>query len=275
MPLLLLTTYRPGYRPLWMEKSYATQLTLSRLTPEESAAVVRAVLPPAQHTAALVQRILARAAGNPLFLEEVAYAVREQEPGHCRPGARDHPGGAGGAPRPPPPEAKRLVQIASVIGPEVPGPLLEVAAGLAEETLQRGLAHLQGAELLYETQLVPEQVYTFKHALTHEVAYGSLLQERRRTLHAQIVDVLETLAGDRQDEVASGRSPEQVDRLAHHALRGEVWDKALRYYRQAGAKALARSAYREAVMCFEQALEALARLHARPPNAGASCRSTL
>ena len=84
------------------------------------------------------------------------------------------------------------------------------------------------------------------------MAYGSLLQERRRALHAQIVEALETLAGDRQDE--------QVDRLAHHALRGEVWDKALPYYRQAGAKALAASAYREAVMCFEQALEALAHL---------------
>ena len=182
------------------------QLTLSRLTPEESAVVVRAVLPPAQHAADLVQRILARAAGNPLFLEEVAYAVREQ-------------GSLAAADAVPetiqavlaarldrlPPEAKRLVQIASVIGPEVPGPLLQWLAGLAEETLQRGLAHLQGAELLYETQLVPEQVYTFKHALTHEVAYGSLLQERRRTLHAQIVDVLETLAGDRQRR--AGRPP--------------------------------------------------------------------
>ena len=87
------------------------------------------------------------------------------------------------------------------------------------------------------------------------MAYGSLLQERRRALHAQIVEVLETLAGDRQDE--------QVDRLAHHALRGEVWDKALPYCRQAGAKAHAGSAYREAVGCFEQALEALAHL---PPD---------
>ena len=87
-------------------------------------------------------------------------------------------------------------------------------------------SHLQAAEFLYETRLFPERAYTFKHALTHEVAYGSLLQERRQALHAKIVDALETLAGDRRDE--------QVDRLAQHALRGQVWDKALRYCQQAG-----------------------------------------
>jgi predicted ATPase len=94
---------------------------------------------------------------------------------------------------------------------------------------------LQAAEFLYETQLFPEQVYTFKHALTHEVAYNSLLQARRRTLHARIVEVLVAFSPD--------QLAEQVDRLAHHALRGEVWDKALIYCRQAGVKALIRSAY--------------------------------
>ena len=122
---------------------------------------------------------------------------------------------------------------------EVPLTLLHAVAELPEETLHRGLAQLQAAEFLYETRLFPEREYTFKHALTHEVAYGSLLQERRRVLHAQIVEALEALAGD---PVA-----EQVERLAHHALRGEVWDKALAYCRQAGEKALARSAHREAV----------------------------
>jgi hypothetical protein len=78
---------------------------------------------------------------------------------------------------------------------------------------------LQAAEFLYETSLFPERVYTFKHALTHEVAYSRLLQERRRVLHARIVEALEALAGDRLDD--------QVERLALHALRGEVWQKAL------------------------------------------------
>src|SRR5262249_42479109 len=118
--------------------------------------------------------------------------------------------------------------------------------------LHRGLAHLQAAEFLYETRLFPEREFTFKHALTHEVAYGSLLQERRRVLHASIVETLEALAGDRLTE--------QVERLAHHALRGEVWDKALVYFRQAGEKAMERPAYREAVASFEQALNALPHL---------------
>jgi tetratricopeptide (TPR) repeat protein len=104
--------------------------------------------------------------------------------------------------------------------------------------------------------------------LTQEVAYGSLLQERRRALHTQIVEALETLASDRVAGMASGakglpagrQDLDQVERLAHHALRGEVWDKALAYCRQAGEKAMARSAHREAVGYFEQALSALPRL---------------
>ncbi len=123
---------------------------------------------------------------------------------------------------------------------------------MPEEVLQRSLAHLQATEFLYETRLFPEHEYTFKHALTHEVAYGSLLQERRRALHTRIVEALEAFAGDRMAE--------QVERLAHHALQGEVWDKALAYCRQAGEKVLARSAYREAVGYFEQALGALQHL---------------
>jgi predicted ATPase len=114
---------------------------------------------------------------------------------------------------------------------------------------------LQAAEFLYETRLFPEIEYTFKHTLTQQVAYETLLQERRRALHARIVEALEALAGD--------RVAEQVERLAHHALRGEVWDKALAYCRQAGEKVLARSAHREAVGYFEQVLSALPHLPER------------
>ncbi|MBI3325756.1 MAG: tetratricopeptide repeat protein, partial [Nitrospinae bacterium] len=155
-----------------------------------------------------------------------------------------------------PPEEKRLLQTAAVIGHEVPLPLLRVIADVPEESLHRSLARLQGAEFLYETQLFPEREYTFKHALTHEVAYSSLLQGRRRTLHARIVEALE--------EFSAERLAEQIDRLAHHALRGEVWDKAVAASRQAGAKAMTHSAYREAVTSFEQALDALQHLPASP-----------
>jgi len=133
--------------------------------------------------------------------------------------------------------------------------LLQAIAEVPEAALHGGLAQLQAAEFLYETRLFPEHEYTFKHALTHEVAYSGLLQERRRILHARIVETLAKIVGD--------GVVEEVDRLAHHALRGEVWDKALAYCRQAGGRAAARSAYHEAVAYFEQALTALAHLPER------------
>jgi tetratricopeptide (TPR) repeat protein len=151
-----------------------------------------------------------------------------------------------------PPEEKRLLQTAAVIGTEVPLPLLQAIAELPEAALHRGLAHLQAAEFLYETRLFPEPEYTFKHALTHEVAYNSLLLERRRGLHGSLVEALEALAPERVTE--------QVERLAHHALRGEVWGKAVTYCQQAGARAWDRAAFREAVAAFEQALQALEHL---------------
>ena len=151
-----------------------------------------------------------------------------------------------------PPEEKQLLQTAAVIGTDVPLPLLQAIADVPDEALHRGLAYLQAAEFLYETRLFPEHGYTFKHALTHEVAYGSLLQERRHTLHARIVTALEAVFAD--------RLAEQVEVVAYHALRGELWDKALAYFRQAGNKALERSAHREATAAFQQAMVALHHL---------------
>jgi tetratricopeptide (TPR) repeat protein len=149
-------------------------------------------------------------------------------------------------------EEKQLLQTAAVIGTQVPLVLLQAIAEVPEEALHLGLAHLQAAEFLYETRLFPEHEYTFKHALTQQVAYETLLQERRRVLHARIVEALEGRVGD--------GGAEQVERLVQHALRGEVWDKALAYCRQAGEKAMTQSAHREAVGYFEQALSALPHL---------------
>jgi tetratricopeptide (TPR) repeat protein len=154
-----------------------------------------------------------------------------------------------------PPEEKHVLQTAAVIGTEVSLPLLQAMAELPEADLYRNLAHLQASEFLYETRLFPEREFTFKHALTHEVAYNGLLQERRRALHARIVDAMEALSAE--------RLADQVDRLAHHSVRGEVWEKALDYCRQAGVQAEARSAHHEAVVYFEQALTALAQLPER------------
>ena len=149
-------------------------------------------------------------------------------------------------------EDKRLLQTAAVIGKDVPYALLEAIAEVHEADLKSGLARLQQAEYLYEASLFPDLEYTFKHALTHDVAHGSLLQERRRELHAHIVIEIERIHAERLDE--------QVERLAHHALHAELWDKALSYLRQAARKASTRWAFREAARYLELALEVIGRL---------------
>jgi predicted ATPase len=211
--------------------------------------------------------LIDRTEGNPFFLEESVRALVETrvlvgEPGRYRPGqavvslqapATVQAVLAARIDRRSP-EEKHLLQTAAVIGTELSFPLLQAIAELPEAALRRGLTQLQAAEFLHETRLFPELAYTFKHALTQEVAYTGLLQERRRALHARIVEAIERLYPD--------RLADQVEGLAHHALRGEVWDKALAYCRQAGAKAAARSANREAVAYLEQALGTLQHLPA-------------
>ena len=264
--LLLLVNYRPEYQHGWGSKTYYTQLRLDPLPPASADEFLQALLGDDPSLAPLTQLLIARTEGNPFFLEEsvrtlVETGVLVGAAGGLSPGAggAEHSGaghgagGAGGTHRPP---AAGGEAAAADGGGHWHGGALAPAAGHCRAarggTLHRGLTHLQAAEFLYETRLFPEREYTFKHALTHEVAYRSLLQERRRALHARIVEALETLAGE--------RLADQVERLADHAVRGEVWDKALMYCRQAGAKAMERSASREAVGCYEQALAALAHL---------------
>jgi class 3 adenylate cyclase/tetratricopeptide (TPR) repeat protein len=263
--LLLLVNYRPEYQHSWGSKTYYAQLRLDPLPAVSADELLQALLGDDAGLQPLTHLLIARTEGNPFFLEEsvrtlVETGVLVGERGAYRLGqalptiqvpATVQAVLAARIDRLPP-EEKRLLQTAAVIGTEVPLPLLQAIAELPEAALHRSLAYLQAAEFLYETRLFPEPEYTFKHALTHEVAYGSLLLERRRVLHARLVEALEALAPD--------RATEQVERLAYHALRGEVWDKALAYCRQAGDKAMARSAHREAAGYFEQALSVLPQL---------------
>ena len=263
--LLLLVNYRPEYQHGWGAKTYYTQVRLDPLPLVSAEELLQVLLGNDPGLVPLKQLLIARTEGNPFFLEESVRALVETGVLGGERGAYRLDTALQSLQVPAtvqavlaaridrlPPEEKRLLQTAAVIGNEVPLPLLQTIAELPEEALHRGLAHLQAAEFLYETRLFPEQEYTFKHALTHEVAYGSLLLERRRVLHARIVEALEALAPE--------RVAEQVERLAHHALRGEVWDKAVTYCQQAGARARDRAAFREAVASFEQALQALAHL---------------
>jgi class 3 adenylate cyclase len=261
-PILLLVTYRPEYQHAWGSKTYYTQLRIDPLPRESAEELLTALLGQDETLDPLKRVLIERAQGNPFFLEESVQTLVETkvlvgDQGAYRmtkaPEVWQIPATvqailAARIDRLPP-EDKRLLQAASVIGKDVPFTLLQAIADVPENSLRRALTHLQAAEFLYETRLFPDLDYTFKHALIREVAYASLLQDRRRALHARIVEALEALYPD--------RPAEQVERLAHHAFRGEVWDKAVTYLRQAGIKALAHSAYREAVTCFEQALAAL------------------
>jgi predicted ATPase/class 3 adenylate cyclase len=271
--LLLLVNYRPEYQHGWGSKTFYTQLRLDPLPPASAEAFLGGLLGDDPSLTPLLPLLLARTAGNPFFLEESVRTLVETAALVGPPGAYWLAAPLQGLPVPAtvqavlaaridrlPPEEKGLLQTAAVLGTDVPFTLLRAIADVSEAALHLSLAHLQAAEFLYETRLFPEPEYTFKHALTHEVAYGSLLLERRRGLHARLVEAIEALAPDRSTEVTSGRSPDQVERLAHHALRGEVWDKAVTYCQQAGARAYERAAFREAMTAFEQALQALAHL---------------
>ena len=263
--LLLLVNYRPEYQHGWGGKTYYTQLRIDPLPPESCEELLNGLLGGEESLRPLKQHLIGQTQGNPFFLEESIRTLAETHALVGERGAYRLAKPLAGVQVPSsvqailaaridrlPPEEKRLLQAAAVIGVDVPFSLLEAIAEQADEALQRGLAHLQAAEFLYQSRLFPDVEYTFKHGLTYEVAYGSLLHERRRALHARIVAFIEARYPDRLNE--------QVERLAYHAIRGELWEKATQYLSQAGARALDRSAYREAAPYFEQALSALAHL---------------
>ena len=258
--LLLLVNHRPEYQHAWGSKASYHQMRLDALGAESAGDMLNALLGDDPSLGPLKQRLVER--GNPFFLEETVRTLVETqalagERGRYR---LTHPLQPIQVPATVqmmlaaridrlPPEDKRLLQVASVIGMDGSFALLQAVAELPDEALRRGLDHLQAAELLDETGLFPDLEYVFKHALTHDVTYGGLSQERRRALHARIVAAIETLHRD--------RLAEQVERLAHHAVRGELPEKAVHYLREAGLKAAARSALPDAQVCFEQALEVL------------------
>ena len=260
VPILLLLSYRAGYHPAWIGKSYATQLALQRLTAHESQRVVRAVLSLQAVPDRLVRAIVAKGQGNPFFLEELAQTVVEQGGQHPRLVMPETVQAVLAARLDRlPPEAKTLLQVAAVIGTEVPGALLQVVTVCSEATLHQHLAHLQGAELLYEARPVPEPVYAFKHALTQEVAYHSLLRSTRQQYHQQIAEVLVARFADLVET--------QPEILAHHYTEAGLNEQAIPYWQRAGERAASRSAHREAIAHCTRGLEVLKLLPDTPTRA--------
>jgi class 3 adenylate cyclase/predicted ATPase len=263
--ILLMVNYRPEYQHGWGSKTYYTQLRIDPLPPESAGELLEALLGEDANLEGLKQLLINRTEGNPFFLEESVRTLIEAKALVGKQGNYRLAGAIENIQLPATvqavlaaridrlsPEEKRLLQSAAVIGKDVPFALLEATADQSEEELRRCLGGLQAAEFLYETRLFPDVEYTFKHALTHEVAYGSVLQERRRLLHARIAQAVEKLYPDRLTE--------HLELLAHHALRGELWERAVKYLHQAGSKAAARCTYKEAAGYLQLGLEVLGHL---------------
>ena len=264
---LLVVTYRPEHDDRWGRVPGYARLRLEPLAPAAAQALLDSLLGAAEETGPIARLVAERGRGNPLFLEE---CVRSLVDSGVLAGER----GAYRVARPAatlevpasvravlaaridrlPAEQKRLLQAASVVGEEVPAPLLEAIVDLPAERVRGGLDELRGAELLAEVTLFPDPVYAFRHALAHDVAYASLLHEGRRALHGRIAETIERLH--------AGRLDDQVERLAHHAFAGEQWTRAVQYGREAGLRALARLSCPEAVERLERTLDALGHLPA-------------
>ena len=263
--VLLLVNYRPEYQHGWGSKTFYTQLRLDPLPPASADTFLHALLGDDPTLAHLTQRLITRTQGNPFFLEESVRTLEESgvlvgAPGAYRLAqtlltvqvpATVHAILAARIDRLPP-EEKALLQTLAVIGKEFSLSLLTRVVQQPEDEVQRLLAHLRAAEFIYEQPAFPEPEYTFKHALTQEVAYNALLLERRRGLHERTGQAIEALF--------PSRLAEQYGALAHHYTRSGNTGKAVEYLRLAGQQAVQRSAYAEAISHVIAALELLETL---------------
>lgn len=264
--ILLLLSHRPGFEHRWPERGHVRMLEVDQLAQAAAAQMLDELMGRDASLRRLKRELIDRTGGNALFLEECVRSLAET--GVLAGAAGDHHAQlhADGAQIPAsvfavlearidrlPEVDKRLLQTASVIGPQVPAALLKRIAEVSGAELRAALARLAHGGFLAAQLLDRATVYAFKHAITCEVAYQSLVMRRRHALHCDVVAAIEKSHPQLplQDE---------VELLAHHALRGELWPKAVRYCAEAGRRAQERAANRAAVTHLENALDALAHL---------------
>jgi len=265
--LLLLVNYRPECQHGWGSKTYYTQLRLDPFGPEEAEELLGILLgkEASRERKALDRLILEKTQGNPFFMQELVQTLVEEgvlvgEQGHYRlersPTELHIPATVQGvlAARIDrlPSQEKDLLQTLAVIGKEFSLGLIRAVAGESEEDLFRGLSHLQAAEFIYEQPAFPDPEYIFKHALTQEVAYQSLLGERRGVLHERAGQAIEALYPHTLDG--------HYEELAHHYGRTANTTKAVEYLHLAGEQGVQRSAYAQGVEKLERAVDLLAAL---------------
>lgn len=257
-PLLLILVFRPEYQHPWGSRSFYTQLRLNPLSPKATEEFLHNLLGDDASLSALKELLSPHR--NPLLLEESVRALVETGFLTGSKGRYRLDRSLENLPVAPAvhallaaridrllPRDKALLQAASVVGNDVPHAILQSVAGLADDELHQGLGALRDAEFLYESRLFPDVEYSFKHALTHEVAYAGVLHDRRRELHRRIVETIEVLYQDGLDE--------HFERLAHHAAEAELGQKVVYYQEQAAIKAAARSAHQTSLLWFDKALE--------------------
>ena len=264
LPLLIICSFRPGYSQTFGDRSYFSFITLRSLEPEETADIARSLIQSDSLPDDVAQMIVRKAEGNPFFVEEVTKSLVELGVLSSSPDGHAHQRSLAEVRIPDTitevllsridrlaVEAKRALQLASVIGREFSVRLLDRISDL-EGSLDDLLGDLKQLELIYEKSYFPELAYMFKHALTHDVAYATLLLERRKALHSVVASAIEELYEDRLTE--------HYETLAHHYYEAEVWDKALHYLIHAGAKATASYANQEALDFYDRAREVAGRV---------------
>jgi tetratricopeptide (TPR) repeat protein len=265
-PLLLLVNYRPEFVDPWIAREHHTLIKLDPLPAKAARELLDEIFGDDASLAPLKHMLVEVTGGNPLFLEESARTLIDKGSVVSAPGGELRLRGRVEELQIPPSvqsiiaaridhrpaREKAVLQTAAVIGTQVPLSLLARLLGRPALEVRAALATLQAADFLHETEVFPEPEYRFKHVLIHDVAYNSLLKQQRRVLHGNIVKLIEELPPDQRIR--------HVELLADHALKAELWEKAVAYNRNAWRRAQARSLYREASVRAQLAIGAAENL---------------
>jgi class 3 adenylate cyclase/tetratricopeptide (TPR) repeat protein/ribosomal protein L40E len=263
--ILLLVNYRPEYSHRWNSKTYYAQLRLDPLGAERADEMLTALIGDGAEVQPLKRLIIERTQGNPFFMEETVQVLLDE-------GALVRDAAAVRLTKPLselkipptvqailaaridrlPPDEKDLLQTVAVIGKNLPLRLAQAVAGTSADEVGRMLDNLQLGEFIYEQPALGDVEYTFKHALTHEVAYNGLLFQQRRGLHRAVGRGIEKLYPDRLSE--------HYSELARHFVRAEDWPKALEYSTRAGEQSARSYSNVEAEQHYARALAAASKL---------------
>jgi class 3 adenylate cyclase/predicted ATPase len=271
LPVLLVVTYRPQFRPPWARHAHATALALNRLGRTAAEAIVDRLAAGRRPPAPLLQEIVAKADGVPLFVEELTKAVLES--GLLRETADGYALDGPLLPLAIPAtlqdsliarldrlaSVKEVAQVGAVIGREFSREVLAAVADLGDDRLSDAMAQLVDAGLVFARGVPPDVTYTFKHALVQDAAYQSLLKSRRHQLHARAAEILETCL--------PGIAETEPERVAHHFTEAGLADRAAGWWLRAGQRAWRRAAFREAAAHLRRGIEVIASLPSTPERA--------